>query len=184
MVVAAVTNMTRNRFQAQGNMTPMFRWFAGSRGPQEAAEKIYDALAQSRNPAFYIRCSVPIRSRAGSTAGPPYVRRAANPKSSAAAGRPDPGAGDVEAFIREDGYDGARSGRFRSQRAQGSAQDRTAFHGLCWPIRQRCSATTPRVLRGGVEKFQSARAAISRSVASNRFRSTSSNPSRASRRCR
>jgi len=60
MVVAAVTNMTRNRFQAQGNMTPMFRWFAGRAARKEAAEKIYDAIvAQSRNPGFYIRCSVP-----------------------------------------------------------------------------------------------------------------------------
>lgn len=60
MVVAAVTNMTRNRFQAQGNMTPMFRWFAGRAARKEAAEKIYDAIvAQSRNPGFYIRCGVP-----------------------------------------------------------------------------------------------------------------------------
>jgi len=41
-------------------MTPMFRWFAGRAARKEAAEKIYDAIvAQSRNPAFYIRCSVP-----------------------------------------------------------------------------------------------------------------------------
>lgn len=60
MVVATVTNMTRNRFQAQGNMTPMFRWFAGRAARKEAAEKIYDAIvAQSRNPGFYIRCGVP-----------------------------------------------------------------------------------------------------------------------------
>lgn len=52
--------MTRNRFQAQGNMTPMFRWFAGRAARKEAAEKIYDAIvAQSRNPAFYLRCGVP-----------------------------------------------------------------------------------------------------------------------------
>ena len=52
--------MTRNRFQAQGNMTPMFRWFAGRAARKEAAEKIYDAIvAQSRNAAFYLRCGVP-----------------------------------------------------------------------------------------------------------------------------
>jgi cytochrome b pre-mRNA-processing protein 3 len=55
-----VTNMTRNRFQTQGNATPMFRWFAGRAARKEAAEKIYDAIvAQSRNPAFYLRCGVP-----------------------------------------------------------------------------------------------------------------------------
>jgi cytochrome b pre-mRNA-processing protein 3 len=60
VVVAAVTNMTRNRFQAQGHTTPMFRWFAGRAARKEAAEKIYDAIvAQSRNPGFYIRCGVP-----------------------------------------------------------------------------------------------------------------------------
>ncbi len=38
----------------------MFRWFAGRAARKEAAEKIYDAIvAQSRNPGFYIRCSVP-----------------------------------------------------------------------------------------------------------------------------
>jgi cytochrome b pre-mRNA-processing protein 3 len=59
-MVAAVTNMTRNRFQAQGNMTPMFRWFAGRAARKEAAEKIYDAIvAQSRNAAFYLKCGVP-----------------------------------------------------------------------------------------------------------------------------
>jgi cytochrome b pre-mRNA-processing protein 3 len=59
-VVAAVTNMTRNRFQAQSDTTPMFRWFAGRAARKEAAEKIYDAIvAQSRNPSFYIRCGVP-----------------------------------------------------------------------------------------------------------------------------
>lgn len=58
--MAVVTNITRNRFQAQGNATPMFRWFAGRVARKEAAEKIYDAIvAQSRNPAFYIRCGVP-----------------------------------------------------------------------------------------------------------------------------
>jgi cytochrome b pre-mRNA-processing protein 3 len=52
--------MTRNRFQTQGNATPMFRWFAGRAARKEAAEKIYDAIvAQSRNPAFYLRCGVP-----------------------------------------------------------------------------------------------------------------------------
>src|SRR5215475_6986083 len=52
--------MTRNRFQTQGNTTPMFRWFAGRAARKEAAEKIYDAIvAQSRNPAFYLRCGVP-----------------------------------------------------------------------------------------------------------------------------
>jgi cytochrome b pre-mRNA-processing protein 3 len=52
--------MTRNRFQTQGNATPMFRWFAGRAARKEAAEKIYDAIvAQSRNPAFYLRCNVP-----------------------------------------------------------------------------------------------------------------------------
>lgn len=41
-------------------MTPMFRWFAGRAARKEAAEKIYDAIvAQSRYPAFYIRCGVP-----------------------------------------------------------------------------------------------------------------------------
>lgn len=60
MVVIAVTNMTRNRFQAQGHSTPMFRWFAGRAARKDAAEKIYDAIvAQSRNPGFYIHCSVP-----------------------------------------------------------------------------------------------------------------------------
>ena len=55
-----MTNMTRNRFQTQGNATPMFRWFAGRAARKEAAEKIYDAIvAQSRNPAFYLRCGVP-----------------------------------------------------------------------------------------------------------------------------
>jgi cytochrome b pre-mRNA-processing protein 3 len=38
----------------------MFRWFAGRAARKEAAERIYDAIvAQSRNPAFYIRCNVP-----------------------------------------------------------------------------------------------------------------------------
>jgi cytochrome b pre-mRNA-processing protein 3 len=38
----------------------MFRWFAGRAARKEAAEKIYDAIvAQSRNPAFYLRCGVP-----------------------------------------------------------------------------------------------------------------------------
>lgn len=38
----------------------MFRWFAGRAARKDAAEKIYDAIvAQSRNPGFYIRCSVP-----------------------------------------------------------------------------------------------------------------------------
>jgi cytochrome b pre-mRNA-processing protein 3 len=60
VVVIAVTNMTRNRFQAQGHSTPMFRWFAGRAARKDAAEKIYDAIvAQSRNPGFYIHCSVP-----------------------------------------------------------------------------------------------------------------------------
>jgi cytochrome b pre-mRNA-processing protein 3 len=41
-------------------MTPMFRWFAGRAARKEAAERIYDTIvAQSRNPAFYIRCGVP-----------------------------------------------------------------------------------------------------------------------------
>ena len=38
----------------------MFRWFAGRAARKEAAEKIYDAIvAQSRNPSFYLHCSVP-----------------------------------------------------------------------------------------------------------------------------
>jgi cytochrome b pre-mRNA-processing protein 3 len=38
----------------------MFRWFAGRAARKDAAERIYDAIvAQSRNPAFYLRCGVP-----------------------------------------------------------------------------------------------------------------------------
>lgn len=38
----------------------MFRWFAGRAARKESAEKIYDAIvAQSRNPSFYLHCSVP-----------------------------------------------------------------------------------------------------------------------------
>jgi len=38
----------------------MFRWFAGRAARKEAAEKIYDAIvAQSREPSFYLHCSVP-----------------------------------------------------------------------------------------------------------------------------
>ncbi len=38
----------------------MFRWFAGRAARKEAAEKIYDSIvAQSRNPGFYLHCSVP-----------------------------------------------------------------------------------------------------------------------------
>ncbi len=38
----------------------MFRWFGERAARKEAAEKIYDAIvAQSRNPAFYLRFGVP-----------------------------------------------------------------------------------------------------------------------------
>lgn len=38
----------------------MFRWFADQAARKDAAEKIYDAIvAQSRNPAFYLRFGVP-----------------------------------------------------------------------------------------------------------------------------
>lgn len=38
----------------------MFRWFAEHAARKDAAEKIYDAIvAQSRNPAFYLRFGVP-----------------------------------------------------------------------------------------------------------------------------
>jgi cytochrome b pre-mRNA-processing protein 3 len=38
----------------------MFRWFSERAARKEAAEKIYDAIvAQSRNPAFYLRFGVP-----------------------------------------------------------------------------------------------------------------------------
>jgi cytochrome b pre-mRNA-processing protein 3 len=41
-------------------MAPMFRWFSGRAARREAAETIYDSIvAQSRDPAFYMRCGVP-----------------------------------------------------------------------------------------------------------------------------